>query len=193
MLKKILIIIICLSLASLLVSCSKSSTGSSQSPTNNTITPDEGQPKFPSIGKYWVVDPDNYLNELVKKTADEVFEKLRLDENTEIVIVVQKGIVNRGPTNDEKIWAMKWGRWAKLGDRHNRLAVVWLIRPDVKPEENRVTIEISTPLYWYTAVDYGPTLEEAVEYANANDFNGAVESIVRNTDETIRKISKQKR
>jgi hypothetical protein len=149
-----------------------------------------GQPNFPSLGKYWVVDPDNYLKQSTIESASKVLDNLRQDHIAEVTIVIQKGIKNKGPLNDEKIWLRDWGRSIKLGDKEDQRAVVWLIRPDVKPEENRVTIEVSTHLTWLTAGDYGPIMEEAADYANYNDFNGTVESLVRNTDEVLRKIYK---
>lgn len=157
-------------------------------PYNELIKPDQGQPAFPKLGQYWVVDPTNACR-FGKDTivmADQVLEKLRQEDIAEVAVVCQKGVKSSGPLNDEKIWAMKWGRWAKLGDKQDRRAIVWLIRPDVKPQDNRVTIEVSLWLTWYTAIDYGPGLEEAAEYVNANNFDGALESIVRTTNETLR-------
>lgn len=184
--KKIKFIIFLIVLIFVFLSCSQSSNNNSS--IDSSIVPGENQPNFPPIGQYWVIDPDNYLQNTTVESADLALEQIRLDGIAEIAIIVQKGVKNYGPTNDEKIWTMKWGRWAKLGDKEDRLAVVWLIRPDVKPEENRVTIEISRQLYWYTAIDYSPSLEEVAEYANADDFDGAVESIVRNSNEILKKI-----
>jgi hypothetical protein len=180
------IIFFCLCLAS----CSVDNTTGS---VNESIKPDNGQPDFPGLEKYWVIDSDHYIKQETIDFADPVLEKIRQDGIAEVVIIIQKGIVNKGPFNDEKIWAMNWGRWAKLGDKEDQRAIVWLIRPDVKPEENRVTIEISTHLTWYTAVDYSPALEEAAEYANVNDFDGAVQSLIRNTDEVLRKLWQEKK
>jgi len=186
--KKVKFIIFLIVFSLFLSSCSQSSNNNSL--INNSIITSENQPSFPAIGKYWVIDQDNYLKTKTIESADEVLEQLRLDKIAEIAIIVQKGVKNHGPTNDEKIWAMKWGRWAKLGDKEDRLAVVWLIRPDVKPEENRVTVEVSRQLYQYTPIDYGPSLEEAAQYANVGDFDGTIESIVRNSNEVLRKVNK---
>jgi hypothetical protein len=188
-LKRVTIFIICVIFILFLVGCDNANTTGS---VNGDIRPDENQPEFPELTQYWVVDPDNYLQQSTIDSAHETLEKLRQDGIAEVAIVIQEGIKNHGPFNDEKIWAMKWGRWIKLGDKEDERAIVWLIRPDVEPEENRVTIEVSTHLTWLTAVDYGPALEEAAEYANADDFDGAVESITRNTNEILRKIWKEK-
>jgi len=160
--------------------------------TNNSTANDKGQPNFPSLGEYWVIDPYGLVNQDVIEASDQVFEQLRQDNIAEIAIVIQKGIKDKGPMNDELIWARNWGRSVKLGDKEDQRAIVWLIRPDVKPEENRITIEISTKLTWLTVGDYGPIMEDAAEYANYDDFNGAVESLTRNTDEVLRRLWKER-
>lgn len=175
----------------LIAGCSGSSIGQEGNPNalyDDTVKPDQGQPAFPKLGQYWVVDPTNACR-FDQKTilmADETFEVLRQERIAEVAVVCQKGVESSGPLNDEKIWAMKWGRFVRLGDKQDRRAIVWLIRPDVKPQEGRVTIEVSTWLTWYTAVDYGPGLEEAAQYANFGDFDGVLESITRTTNETLR-------
>lgn len=150
--------------------------------------PKEGQPNFPPLNEYWVIDNGCNFDPEAVKMADEVFENLRFEGIAEVAVVCQKGITNHGSSNNEKIWARDWGRWAKLGDKEDRRAVVWLIRPDVTPSEYRVTIEVSRWLTWYTAVDYIEALQEAGNYANWNDFTGALESIARNTDAKLREL-----
>jgi hypothetical protein len=75
-----------------------------------------------------------------------------------------------------------------MGSVQDSRAVVWLIRPDAKPDEQRVAVEISRWLYWYTAIEYTDDLREAANYANAGDFNGALVAIARNTDEKLRQL-----
>jgi len=153
-----------------------------------TFEPRTGQPSFPALGQYWVVDKGCNFDLKIIKTADQMFEKLRTDGIAEVAVICQTGIQDNGATNDEKIWLRDWGRWAQMGDVEENRAVIWLIRPDVKPEEGRITIELSRWLTWYTAVDYMDTLQEAANYANWNDFNGALESLTRNTDSQLRHL-----
>ena len=150
--------------------------------------PREGQPPFPALGQYWIIDQGCGFDIQKVKIADAMFEKLRTDGIAEVAIICQSGIVNKGATNDDKIWLRDWARWAKMGSAQDSRAVVWLIRPDAKPEEERVSIEISRWLYWYTAMDYADALQEASTYANVGDFNGALVSIARNTDEKLRQL-----
>jgi hypothetical protein len=151
-------------------------------------TPRPGQPAFPALGQYWIIDNGCGFDQAKVKTADAMFEKLRLDGIAEVAIVCQTGIVDKGGTNDEKIWLRDWARWAKMGDVEESRSVVWLIRPDAKRNEQRISVEISRWLYWYTAIEYADNLTEASNYANVGDFNGALVSIARNTDEELRQL-----
>jgi hypothetical protein len=151
-------------------------------------TPRPGQPAFPALGQYWTIDNGCGFDPAKVKTADAMFEKLRQDGIAEVAIVCQTGIVDKGGTNDEKIWLRDWARWAKMGDVEDSRAVVWLIRPDAKPNEQRISVEISRWLYWYTVIEYADSLTEASNYANAGDLNGALVSIARNTDEELRQL-----
>ena len=155
-----------------------------------SVVPDTGQPPFPKLGQYWVVDPENacHLSHDSVVLVDQVLEKLRTDHIAEVAIVCQTGVKDQGPLNDEKIWTLKWGNWARIGDAKDQRGVVVLIRPDVKPEENRITIENSVWIYQNTVLTYQPVIEEAARYANAGDYDGCIESLARNLDETLRKV-----
>ena len=148
--------------------------------------PREGQPEFPALGQYWVIDRGCGFDPAKVQVADAMFEQLRRDGIAEVAIVCQAGVVDKGPTNDELIWLRDWARWAKMGDVEDDRSVVWLIRPDVPVSETRVTVEASRWLYWYTAIAYADTLKEASDYANVGDFNGALVSLARNIDEELR-------
>jgi hypothetical protein len=148
--------------------------------------PRAGQPDFPALGQYWIIDNGCGFDPARVKIADEMFEQLRQEGMAEVAIVCQTGILDKGGTNDEKIWLRDWARWAKMGDVEDDRAVAWLIRPDVQPGEQRVTVEISRWLYWYTAIAYVDSLREAADYANVGDYNGALVSLARNTDEELR-------
>jgi hypothetical protein len=150
--------------------------------------PRAGQPVFPALGQYWIIDNGCNFDLAKVKTADAMFEKLRTDGIAEVAIVCQTGIVNKGGTNDDKIWLRDWARWARMGSAQDSRSVVWLIRPDAKPTEQRISVEISRWLYWYTAMQYADGLREAANYANAGNFTGALVAIARNTDEKLRQL-----
>jgi len=152
--------------------------------------PREGQPPFPSLGRYWVIDNGCNFNEETMKIADATFEKLRTDGIAEVAVICQTGVVNKGATNNEKIWLRDWARQAKMGEKDVNRSVVWLIRPDAKPEEQSVTLEVSRWLTWYTAIEYSQALTEAANYVNWKDYNGALLSITRNVDSKLRALWK---
>jgi len=153
-------------------------------------SPREGQPAFPALGRYWVVDKGCNFSEDKLKIADETFEKLRTDGIAEVAVICQTGILDKGATNDDKIWLRDWARWAKMGAVDINRSVVWLIRPDVKPEEQTVSLERSLWLTWYTAIEYSDALKEAANYVNSKDYNGALMSITRNVDGKLRELWK---
>lgn len=152
--------------------------------------PREGQPAFPVLGRYWVIDKGCNFSEEKMKIADETFEKLRADGIAEVAVICQTGVVDRGATNDEKIWLRDWARQAKMGEKDVNRSVVWLIRPDAKPEQQAVTLEVSRWLYWYTAVEYSEALKEAANFVNWKDYDGALMSITRNVDGRLRALWK---
>lgn len=178
----------------LLAGCTSgiSSTSVSSGSYDASVVPDTGQPAFPKLGQYWVVDSQDacHFDQESVMLVDQTLEKLRTDHIAEAAIVCQTGVKNQGPLNDDKIWTMKWGNWARIGDPKDQRGVVVLIRPDVKPEENRITIENSIWLYQNTVLTYQPVIQEAAAYANAGDYSGCIESLARNLDETLRKVVK---
>jgi hypothetical protein len=152
--------------------------------------PREGQPAFPVLGRYWVIDKGCNFSEEKLKIADATFEKLRTDGIAEVAIICQSGIVDKGATNDDKIWLRDWARQAGMGEKDVNRSVVWLIRPDAKLEQQSVTLEVSRWLTWYTAIEYSDALKEAANYINWKDYNGALTSITRNVDDTLRRLWK---
>ncbi len=185
--------LLCLALI-FLIGCSAGASAPSRSTGSydTTVVPDAGQPAFPKLGQYWVVDSENacHLKQDSVILVDQTLENLRTDHIAEVAIVCQTGVKNQGPLNDEKIWTMKWGNWARIGDPKDQRGVVALIRPDVQPEDNRITIENSVWLYQNTVLTYHPVIEEAARYANAGDYSGCIESLARNLDETLRQVVK---
>jgi hypothetical protein len=153
-------------------------------------SPREGQPAFPDLGRYWVVDKGCNFSQDNLKIADAAFEKLRTDGIAEVAVICQAGILDKGATNDDKIWLRDWARWAKMGEKDINRSVVWLIRPDAKAEQQTVTLEVSRWLTWYTAIEYSDALKEAANYVNWKDFNGALISITRNVDGKLRELWK---
>jgi hypothetical protein len=162
--------------------------------------PREGQPAFPEMGSYWVIGKGwenswvidkgcNFSKDSVKR-VNETFKQLRDEGIAEVAVICQTGILDKGATNDDKIWLRDWARWAKMGEKDVNRSVVWLIRPDAKPEEQAVTLEVSRWLTWYTAIEYSDALNKVSGFVNAKNYNGALISIAYNVDDRLRELWK---
>jgi len=183
-------------LTALLTSCTTrapvpTSSAATDDPTtheHDQYQPGKGQPTFPALGTYWIIDNGCGFDKETVIWADKVLEKLKQDGIAEIAIVCQTGIQNQGPYNDEKIWILDWARWAGIGNTKDNRGTVWLIRPDVKPEESRVSVTNSDWLTWYTAIDYNDLLKMSANYANYDNFDGTLETIVSGVDSKLREL-----
>lgn len=152
---------------------------------NESVSPPEGQPSFPALNGSWIIDEGCDFDRELLDDSNLALELLRGDYIAEVAVICQTGI--SGGSQEALWWTMQWGNWSRLGNEAGR-GLVWLIRPDVKPEDSRVAVQNSLWLYQNTAVDYVPIVEEAGQYANVGDFNGALEAIVRGTNETLREV-----
>ncbi|OGG35904.1 hypothetical protein A2363_01495 [Candidatus Gottesmanbacteria bacterium RIFOXYB1_FULL_47_11] len=143
-----------------------------------------GQPAFPSLVQYWVVDNGCNFSQEAKENAFEVFDALNRDHIAQVAVVCQTGI--KGGPADASTWISHWFNYVGLGSLEDKRAVAVLIRPDVKPEDYRITINPNDALYWFTSYDELPIKQEAADFANYGDFDGCLESLVRNLDGFLR-------
>jgi uncharacterized membrane protein YgcG len=172
-------------LALLLVGCGGG--GSSTAYDPNTTVP-KGDPDFPPLGHYWVIDKADVLSADTIEQGDAICQKLKEEGLAEVVVVVMNG-VKKGDT-----WATHYGRWLKLGTKGystegGNNGVVWLIRPDAK---ERLVISVGRGLPQFTTVDYGKIVDNTKDYLNFNNFDKGVLTLLRETDQTLRKLKGQK-
>ncbi|MGE5592835.1 MAG: TPM domain-containing protein [Betaproteobacteria bacterium] len=156
-----------------------------EGPYDENVEVPAGDPAFPRLDRYWVVDPEGLVGARAVEAADQTLEALRAAGLAETVIVVQPGV--KHPAD----WSTHYGRWLMLGKREGSLrnnGLVFLIVPDARPEEGRVWYSVGRGLPRLTSSDLGPLMEEAASYANAGDLDGAVVSIARNIDDILRRI-----
>ena len=154
-------------------------------PYDENVEVPSGDPNFPALGEYWVVDPDGLVGASSIQMSDETLEKLKSHRIAEVVIVIQKGV--RHPVE----WSTHYGRWLRLGEvegPHQNNGILFLVIPDANQATGKVWYSIGRGLPKLTSSDMGPLLEEAAVYANAGDLDGAVISIARNIDDILRKI-----
>lgn len=144
----------------------------------------EGQPVFPPLVDYWVVDNGCNFSQEAKENAFRVFDALNNDHIAQVALVCQSGI--KGGFSDASTWISEWLNHVGLGSIKDQRAVAVLIRPDAKPEDFRIIINPNDAIYWFTPTDEYDIKHEAADYANYNDFDGALDSLVRNLDAFLR-------
>lgn len=142
------------------------------------------QPAFPPLVENWVVDNGCNFSQAAKENAFHVFDKLDKDHIAQVAVICQTAIA--GGYSSASTWISEWLNHVGLGNMIDKRAVAILIRPDVKPEEYRVLINPNDALYWLTSSDEDPINQEAADYANYNDFEGALNSLVKNIDLVLR-------
>lgn len=143
-----------------------------------------GQPAFPPLETYWVVDNGCNFSQASKENAYKVFDALNNDHIAQVAVVCQTGI--KGGYADATTWISEWLNHVGLGSLIDKRAVAILIRPDVKPEDFRIIINPNNAIYWWTTIDEYPIKHQAADFANYNDFNGCLNSLVRNMDAYLR-------
>jgi hypothetical protein len=190
---KIIYSLLILALAFVIISCGTAEnelikpTDDPNTSLNESIVPEEGQPEFPKLGTKWIADPNGDCG-FTKDTvfwAHDVFEKLRTERDVWIAVLCQKGIENISGTNNPRMWMVDWVRWFQLGSGENDWAVFVVFRPDKTPEEHRVLIERTYGLTWFSPVVYMPIMENIAMYANADDYDGALEALVREIEPLV--------
>jgi len=154
-------------------------------PYDENVEVPSGDPDFPRLGEYWVVDPDGLVGASSVRMANETLDDLKSQRTAEVVVVVQKGV--KHPVE----WSTHYGRWLRLGEvegPHQNNGIVFLIIPDAPGGSGKVWYSIGRGLPKLTSSDMGPLIEEAASYANADDLDGAVISIARNIHDILRRI-----
>lgn len=154
-------------------------------PYDENVEVPSGDPDFPHLGEYWVVDPDGLIGTSAVRMANETLDGLKSERIAEVVIVVRKGV--KHPVE----WSTHYGRWLRLGEvegPHQNNGIVFLVIPDARSEQGKIWYSIGRGLPKLTSSDMGPLIEEAASYANADDLDGAVISIARNIHDILRKI-----
>lgn len=144
----------------------------------------KGQPPFPPLETYWLVDNGCNFSQAAKENAFKVFDALNNDHIAQVAVVCQTGI--KGGYADATTWISEWFNHVGLGSMIDQRAVAVLIRPDVPSADYRIIINPNDAIYWWTPSDEYPIKHEAADYANYNDFDGCLDSLVRNMDAFMR-------
>lgn len=173
------LILIALILSIVLCGCSGEQPASTVD--QNTSLP-KGDPGFPTLGKYWVIDKTCSLSQESVVKADAICQRLQDDGIAEVVVVVINGV--KHPQD----WSTHYGRWLKLGKkgrstRGGNNGIVWLIRPDA---DEKLYISVGRGLPRFTSTDYTRVMGKAADYINFGNLDRGVEVLVQETDREIR-------
>ncbi len=144
----------------------------------------KGDPAFPPLATSWVIDKAGVLSDSAIVETDAICQKLKTDDVAEVVVVLIDGV------KQPEDWATHYGRWLGLGktglstEGGNR-GLVWLIRPDAA---EKLTVSVGRGLPGFTTVDYGPIVDETIEYLNFHNYDKGVMTLIVRTDQVLRAI-----
>jgi uncharacterized membrane protein YgcG len=148
----------------------------------NAVVP-SGDPAFPSQKEYGIIDPNHILSDQTIARANEILDQLNNDGIAQVAVLIQFSV------HHPEDYATHYGRYIGLGQIGKDNGLVYLIRPDVDPQEGRITVSIGRGLPKFTAIDAHQIIKEAaMDYINIDDYDNGVLSLAKNTDKRLREI-----
>lgn len=152
---------------------------------SDSLSPDQiaevpfGEPNFPNLGEYWVVDKEGVVDQSVVEHVDKILEDLRKDGYAEQAIVTMSGV------DDSIAYVTQLGRHLKLGEAEGENkdnGIIWLILVD-KPVGERVRYSIGLGLPEFTSFEAGRVQDAASVFADEGDWSNTVLQIATETRE----------
>jgi hypothetical protein len=171
--------LICILIVLTLAACAPQVVDEITDPPDDALR--ENWPDFPPIEYHWVVDEAGCFSQESIEIADEIFQKLQDENLIEIGVVCINGV-----GEDYLKWLTEWGNFVGVGLKESGRGIVWLIRPDVEPEQHRITYHTNDESWQTTAIDTSPIKRQAVNFCNWNNYDGCLETLAHMMDEYIR-------
>lgn len=154
-----------------------------QAPIDPNAEVPTGDPAFPSQKEYGIRDPQHIISDQTIASANSILEQLNDDGIAQVAVLIQYNV------HHPEDYATHYGRYIGLGQIGKDNGLVYLIQPDVDPQEGRITVSIGRGLPKFTAVDAHQIMKEAaMDYINMGDYDNGILSLVKNTDKKIREI-----
>lgn len=154
-----------------------------EAPIDPNVDVPAGDPPFPSQREYGIHDPNHILSEQTISMANEILDRLNDDGIAQVAVLIQYNV------HHPEDYATHYGRYIGLGHRDKDNGLVYLLRPDVNPQGQRITVSIGRGLPRFTAIDAHQVMKEAaMEYINMGDYDNGILNLVKNTDERLREI-----
>ena len=156
---------------------------------DKNVSVPKGDPDFPALTTSWVIDRVGVLSAPAVAEGDAICEKLKTDGVAEVVVVLISGV------KQPEEWATHYGRWLGLGRKGlstegGNKGLVWLIRPDAK---EKITISVGRGLPDFSTVDYGPIIDNAVEYFNFDNYDKGTATLIAQTDQVLRRMKSDRK
>lgn len=143
-----------------------------------------GEPDFPNLGKYWVIDTTKSLDETTLVETDAVLEKARAQGYAQQAIVLMKGV--KDPVNYITQLARHLGLGEVAGKNKNN-GILWLVLID-EPPDKTLWYTIGTGLPEFTSFEAGVVIDTAHQYADKADWAGTVKTIAVEAEKNLEKV-----
>jgi uncharacterized membrane protein YgcG len=154
-----------------------------QAPIDPNAEVPPGDPAFPSQKEYGIHDLHHIISDRTIASANEILEQLSEDGIAQVAVLIQYNV------HHPQDYATHYGRYIELGQIGKDNGLVYLIRPDVNPQEGRITVSIGRGLPKFTAIDVHQIMNEAaLDYINMGDYDNGILNLVMNTDKRLREI-----
>lgn len=154
-----------------------------QAPIDPNAEVPSGDPAFPSQREYGIRDPSHILSDQTVAGANEILEQLNDDGIAQVAVLIQNNV------HHPEDYATHYGRYIGLGQIGKDNGLVYLIRPDVDPQEGRITVSIGRGLPKFTAIDAHQIMNEAaMDYINIGDYDNGILNLLKSTDKRLREI-----
>jgi uncharacterized membrane protein YgcG len=154
-----------------------------QAPIDPNAEVPPGDPAFPSQKEYGIHDPYHTLSDRTITSANEILKRLSDDGTAQVAVLIQYNV------HHPEDYSTHYGRYIELGQIGKDNGLVYLIRPDVDPQDGRITVSIGRGLPRFTAIDAHQIIKEAaMDYINLGDYDNGILELVENTDKRLREI-----
>jgi uncharacterized membrane protein YgcG len=137
-----------------------------------------GEPDFPNLGDFWVIDTDNNVSDETLKEVDQILENLKTQGFAEQAIVVMPGVKNGSNYAVQLLRHLKLGN--PEGPRKNN-GLLWLVITDGNSGA-RVYYAAGNGLPELTTFELGAVIDQANVLADEANWNGAVLAIANGSE-----------
>ncbi len=140
-----------------------------------------GEPAFPNLGEYWVIDNANVLSNETEARVDNILENTRASGYAEQAIVLMTGV------SKTVEYTTQLGRHLRLGEAsgpNKDNGLIWTIYTDLPPDDV-LHYSAGDGLGLVDAQDIDEILASAQPLVDTGDWNGAVIALATKSAEVL--------